>query len=399
MFILASTGAPGVELRSILFDKDGDLHENVAKEIIKNVKGKAKKGLTKTELKLTGSLLKTILKCHADKNFESLKVATIPVPNQRAITLSQLPATYKKVPDTTPNAKRVRKSRDRKIIKDFMKLLPDDALREQYIEEYIGEHSTFAVRIVKKNYPKYFRLSVNESSSAMVFAGINPYKLKKLSRALRHITGLFTFAPMDSIANEKARFWDTRYLTRLFTDMKLERTIKSKGKPIQKEVTVCVMTIRPLEHLLLSSFDLLSTNRWVSSEKRFSAWFEVHPDFDEKCLIKIGIDAGGNSTKYIQNIVNVAKPQGRENIDLVGEFDVVKDTAKNVMKAFFTKGSKIRQDMEDICQRRTVILHLVVAGKVQTIIAVNSDPKHNINAPNPLPKLDGASRYCQKYDG
>ena len=99
----------------------------------------------------------------------------------------------------------------------------------------------------------------------------------------------------------------------------------------------------------------------------------------------------------ILNLINVKNPQGQEHVCIFCEFSGgVKDTYHNVRVAAFQDGSLIKSDMEAVGQRRVVILKLRLRisqdeTRTQVILASNTDAKHDIYSPQPLPILGGVT--------
>ena len=81
-------------------------------------------------------------------------------------------------------------------------------LRRQRNEcKFLEENVDFAKEMVKKFYRKHVRFDAVQTSACMVYAQINQFKLKKLSRMMRFLSGgMYFFASQDSIANLKATY-------------------------------------------------------------------------------------------------------------------------------------------------------------------------------------------------
>ena len=264
--------------------------------------------------------------------------------------------------------------------------------------KFLEENVDFAKEMVKKFYRKHVRFDAVQTSACMVYAQINQFKLKKLSRMMRFLSGgMYFFASQDSIANLKASWWDGRYLTLEYPTVTMQRIVRHKGGTITRDVDVSVSRVRPFEHVLLSAQDLKNTDRWVPGNQRFKTPWNVHDGFHDTSLVKFQIDAGGGSTKMILNLINVKNPQGQEHVCIFCEFSGgVKDTYHNVKVAAFQENSKIRSDMEAIAQRRVVILQVRLQTSQdvtmsQVIIASNTDVNHDIHSPQPLPIIDGTT--------
>ena len=66
-----------------------------------------------------------------------------------------------------------------------------------------------------------------------------------------------------------------------------------------------------------------------------------------------------------------------------------RDTHTNMKRAGFNPESKVRRDMEAICDRRCAVLRFVLIEAMQVVVAINSDAGHDRFRPKPLPTFSG----------
>lgn len=73
----------------------------------------------------------------------------------------------------------------------------------------------------------------------------------------------------------------------------------------------------------------------LPSSKVFKTPFRVHATFKDVIVIRTSIDAGNDSIKMIDSLVNLEKPQSLKNVKYAGEVAGVKDNYQNLHDAFF----------------------------------------------------------------
>lgn len=430
------TTAEPSPLQSLLLDNDGKLKADVAQQlstILSDTFGKKKltpdeeklassvsdalisngvladsfnkkQKLTSDEMKLAGSITKAAFRSEGDKSYKQIEVVNMPVRSQNSITVVKLKKSYdKKTPSSKAASVSQQKWRQNQTAFEVMKALGNASLQEHFITQYLEDNPDLAKRLVKLFYHKHYTWNVETTCSGLAISGINPSQLKLFSRFMRSENdNIQFFCAMDAIGKLKEAWWDPRLQTRLYVDTDMTRVIRVKGQgTLTRPQTVTVFKVDPREHLLHDIQDLINTKQWIEGRRKCTVPWNIDDAFADFGIVKMMQDAGGGSWKYIQSMVNVTKPQAIEHVRIVAEYSGAKDTADNVRAACFRKGDSIRHDAEVISQRRCIVLTLTVqlltteetekTDKTSTfaVAVANTDPNHDINAPSPLPPLDG----------
>jgi len=429
---------------SSLLDDNGDLKEEVAKELADYINKKKK--LTPDEMKLTGSLVKASIRSDKDKSYSQLSVVKLPVRSQNATTIVTVPTTYgnnknpssssskkkkkkppgkeKKQPSEKAAKKAASQKKWRRSLKasEWLRLLENRDLQEYFLMQLLDENDELAKRVVKRFYNKHYTQDVETTCAMLSYAKVNPNQLKLMSRFMRDdVDNIQFFCAMDHIGKFKQLWWDVRLETRLYCTVIMQRQLRVKGGgTLNHPQTVVVFKVQPREYLCLDVEDLINTGEWIEGRKKCTVPWKVDDAFVDFGIVKMMQDAGGGSWKFTQNMINVSKPQGIENVRIVAEFSGAKDTETNVREACFKEGDPIKYDTEVISQRRCVVMTLTVRGvslpqvslpraslpeeeeqstqessseknKTYAVVVTNTDTKHDINKPRPLPKLDGTT--------
>ena len=379
-------------INEILFDEHGYLTADAAEALQLGLAGRT--ALTDAEKKVLGCLLQTAFKGNATKYGEIKTINKLSsFKCERPLTVARVPIRYKE------KAKKSYRSirRDEKSAEHWMDVFTggkDSGFSNLFIMAMVDKNEELARTIVRRNSQRY---TPEQTAVIAAHGGVNPYQVKKMARMMCHYSGgIRHFAVESSVAALKTDFFNS-FHTMCVELVTMQRTVKTGrgNKALLRDQKVVVTKVRPAEHAIRSMNHLLNTKKFLPSKKRFTTPFRVHVEFVDVACIKMSCDAGGGSTKWIQNVINVLNPQGREHIGVAFEFSGVKDTAENIRRAAFQDGSTIKMDVEAMAQRRCVTLHLQVQvsgsdeAASQVILATNTDPNHNIYYPQPLQKFTG----------
>ncbi len=272
--------------------------------------------------------------------------------------------------------------------------------QEAFIFSYLRDHPDLAAEVVLE-FQKHTRWGTRTTLSMMTYVGLCPNMLKKLSRFVFHVDKVRRWAPLDKVAAMRTAIGEGNFTTLAHRVKTMKRPVKGKGgsTTIFRDQKVLVSSIRPAEHVVLFYNQLNNSGRWVDWEKRFDVPFTVDSGFDSASLWKFACDQGNKSTKMTINPVNVDKPQGREHLGLVFEFDGIKDSGHNVDTAM---EDEIKFDFESILNRRAITLDVTVqvtaegGTMTQAVLAMNTNiESHDIYHPKSLKTFSSQTTTIQ----
>ena len=214
------------------------------------------------------------------------------------------------------------------------------------------------------------RLDPLQSAAVLSFTSLTHNQAEKLNRAFYYYFG---HRPLCSKQEKNERKEDRKLRSSSSDTVVLTKGISSKKgistmKDIECERYIC-------DALEWINRDVAAS---VKGNKLLKHCFNIPWPFDNEkftdvILWKIGIDAGGGSTKIILNCCNVEKPQSLKHTHIFGLFKKAKDTYENLKRAFFYEGSLIKNRSEAIINRRCVTLVVTNQDHVEALTFIDTN--------------------------
>lgn len=269
--------------------------------------------LTSSEERLLGQLAVI-----AFRNTDDAEHISLPnFPRSMPIKITRLPR-QRKLGDEQQN-RRLYSARI-KTGKKWLDHLPGDFNDELISNLFLNIGVEQAASAVKKYYNNNQRLNPKDSSSLKGFAGMSDQQYVKFSRGFFYFTGIRILAPiLDVTRLRKAKAKDD-YTTMRRSVVDMTRVTKKDGGHISRAIKVGVMTVRPFECVLNSTYTLLGQGKLLPSKRRFRSPFKLEDHIRDVILWKFGADKGGGSWKLIGNPVNVENPQSVRHVQPICEF-------------------------------------------------------------------------------
>ena len=376
-----------------IFDEEGHFTNDALKEMKTQLLSSyqnANNPPNENDMRVAGMLMNWIFKHCSDEGSDVPVAKLLSFPCYRPIIVAKVPETY----DAEETA-RLKRNRTKKANDWIETLLKGNFDTTDVLVELLNKKrkKTVARKYIVKEWNKNHRFSVETTLSALKYAGINPTQLEKLSQFIDVETrepgchsGLRLFAPRKCLYRRKKQNVKTRYPSMKFTKCRLEAyvTKKKKKKEEAKRTIQCsVGTVRLDEVLFANITDNRSNGRFVPASKRYS---EPVQWVGETALYKISTDGGAGSNKHGINPVNVKNPQGQEHFHPVLEYSGAKDDYNNLKKVYEAH-PEIKRSIEDICNRRIVLLEVKIGNRTGSCMAVNTNDKHDYKCPSRLPDL------------
>ena len=285
------------------------------------------------------------------------------------------------------NKTQKRRYRDHvRVAKKWMGHLPSD-LSVELTTFTLAEKPATAKEVLKRHHKNLLQLSPTETLCWQTFSGMSGNQIVKSGRVIEFFCGFRLPAPERRMTMMKKEHVRKTHSTLRQTKVMLEKKVSiAKGKQVFRDISVTVTVARPLELLSECISDLLNNKKFMASDKRFNTPFSLDEGFLDCAAGKIGIDAGGGSTKGIISPVNVEQPQSQKHVRVFLEFSGVKDSVVNIERAAFQKDNYIRHDIESIIHRRNILLNVTINGESRSILVTNTSAHHDPEAPKPLAK-------------
>ena len=159
------------------------------------------------------------------------------------------------------------------------------------------------------------RLNVTESSVVSKFVGISRKQHDRLNRAFFYYFG---FRPLCSKLVRHDYFREKELSSAKQDNVILSKRTSTNATSF-KDITCPHYQYDALEHINRDITDLTVHNAMLSSKKCFRCPFD-ESKFQDVIMWKIGIDAGGGSTKVIINCCNVQNPKALQHTHTLLDF-------------------------------------------------------------------------------
>lgn len=323
-----------------------------------------------------------------------MQVATLKTfHGERSITVAKVPGTYNV--EETPRNQRIRT----KKISGWIEALKSGGFNtgDEMLELMLQKRKNpIPKKYIIKAWNSSFRMDAETTLAAIKFANINLTQLERLAtfididtRDPGHISkGLRLFALTKECYKIKKEIVTAKYPSMKYKTVSLmiEEVIrrKKKGQKVLRSTDVSVGSIRPMQIIA----ENITTNRangtFLPATKRYNDSM-----YDgETALFKFSADGGAGSIKAVVNPVNVHNPQGQQHVHPFLEFRS-KDSYANCKKVLETHPD-VKRDMEDVINRRVMLIEVKVGDVVGSCFVINRSRNHDYKTPKKVPELSQA---------
>lgn len=311
---------------------------------------------------------------------------------ERPITVAKVPGTYNV--EETPRNQRIRS----KKVSGWIDALKNGGFNtgDEMLELMLQKRNNpIPKKYIIKAWNSSYRMDAETTLAAIKFANINLTQLERLAKFIDIETrdagdisrGLRLFAVIKECFKLKKEVVTAKYPSMKYKTVSLmiEEVIKGKkGKKVSRSTDVSVGSIRPMQIIA----ENITTNRangmFVPAAKRYND--DMYDG--ETALFKFSADGGAGSIKAVVNPVNVHNPQGQQHVHPFLEFRS-KDSYDNCKKVLETHPD-VTRDMEDVINRRVMLIEVKVGDVVGSCFVINRSRNHHYKTPKKVPELSQA---------
>ncbi len=339
------------------------------------------------DMRVAGMLMLWIFK-HSNNDSKVSLAKLSSFPSHRQFTVAKVPTTY----DTEATARQTRE-RTKKASDWIDALMEGNFDTTDVLVNLLDKNSKkkLPLNYIIKEWNANYRFDVDTTLAALKFSGINPTQAERLmqftdveTRQDGCVGGIRWLAPVKQIYKRKKEIVAKSFVTRRHKKVPLSAWVtKDKKKQAERLIECSVASVRLEEVVFTNLVENRRSKRFVKASKRYKE--PVQWD-GETALYKISTDGGAGSNKHAINPVNVSNPQGQEHLYVFLEYSRAKDTNKN-LKTVYETHPEIKMGIEDICNRRIVLLEVRIGNKVGSCMVINTDKTHNYKCPSRLPEL------------